>query len=192
MNITIDENFSGKYIDESGDAKLVIEYVKGVKQGKTVAFSKDERIIYELSFENDVMHGDLIQYYDNGAIFTKSRYQHGKQTGQLSVFYENGMKQIESHYVDGKLHGVSISFDQFGDRIMEMEYDNGVLNGKFVTYYSKNKGGGILELSMYKKGLIYGKKMSFYESGEIMSVTPYEDGKAQEYTKMFLKNGKMM
>ena len=49
---------------------------------------------------------------------------------------------------------------------------------------------GIYELSFYVDDLLSGDKVTFYPTGEVLSVTPYNKGKAQQYTKNYTKDGK--
>ncbi len=62
-------------------------------------------------------------------------------------------------------------------------------SGKNLLYYPKSQGGGIYELSFFENGLLSGDKVTFYSSGEVMSITPYTEGKAQGYTKTYDKSG---
>ncbi|MDR1475879.1 MAG: hypothetical protein LBI20_00980 [Holosporales bacterium] len=177
-----------KYDTESG--WVAIQYVEGLKHGVTRFFDKSSGLVLsEITYFNDVIDGEVKQYYPNGAILSIITYKTGIQNGPFISYYENGMKQLESYYVNGKQDGVVITYDEFGDKITESPYHNGVKHGKNIVYYPKIYGGGIFELSYYESGNLRGDKVTFYDTGEVMTITPYICGKAQQYTKNYAKNG---
>lgn len=185
----IDDNFSGEFIQEVASGKVIINFVNGQKDGKTTFVSPENIILSEINYKNDVIDGVVKQYYPNGKILSVIEYKKGKQDGRFTTYFENGIEQIQTEYKNGLQHGHFKAFDEFGDVILECDYLDGVKTGKNLVYYPKAQGGGIYELSFFENGLLSGDKVSFYSSGEVMSITPYVEGKAQGYTKNYDKSG---
>ena len=186
------ENFTGELIQEIEDGKLIINYKLGKKNGPTRVVNKKGILVSETNYKDDEIHGPLKLYHNNGSPLSIINYEFGLQNGESLSFFENGVKQTESSYKYGKLDGKFIIYDEFGDKIGECFYVNGDKNGKNFVYYPKAQGGGVFELSVYEKGSLTGNKISFYPSGEVMSITPYTNGKAQTYPKNYDKKGNVI
>jgi antitoxin component YwqK of YwqJK toxin-antitoxin module len=182
----IDGNYSGEITKETSDGDHVtISYLNGKKHGITKFISSRGIVQSEISYEDDVIHGDVRQYYPNGELMVVMTYVNGVQTGRFISYHTNGMKQVEANYDNGELHGSFRTFDEFGDVIVEMMYARGQRNGESLLYYPKVQGGGVCESSIFRDGLLEGDKMTFSPSGKVMSVTRYKAGKAQAYPQYF-------
>jgi antitoxin component YwqK of YwqJK toxin-antitoxin module len=182
-------SFSGELTQELETGRVVIQYVSGKKHGPTKFFDHNGLVLSEITYKNDQIDGEVKQYGQSGSIISSIMYREGIQHGPFISFYENGMKQMESFYSEGKIDGASVIFDEFGDVISKTQYHAGLKHGKSVVYYPKSQGGGIFELSYYENGKLTGNMCRYYGTGEIMSVTPYTEGKAQAYPKNFSKTG---
>ena len=185
----IDDNFTGELVQEAANGKVIINFVNGQKSGKTTFVSSENIVLSEIEYKDDIIDGEVRQYYPSGKILSLLEYKAGKQDGKFITYFENGIIQTQSEYKDGLQCGHFKGFDDFGDLISECEYVNGQKSGKSLIYYSKSQGRGIYELSFFENGLLSGDKVTFYPTGEIMTLTPYKEGKAQGYTKIYDKSG---
>lgn len=183
-------NFSGKIVQEVNGGKISISLKNGKKEGITRFVSNSGTLLSEINYKNDLIDGEVRQYYPTGQILTVIEYSKGVQHGMMTSYFENGMKQVEIQYEKGEQHGSFKAFDEFGDIMTECTYVKGKKHGKSVTYYAKSQGGGVYELSFYENGLLSGDKVCFYATGEVLSITPYLEGKPQTYTKNYSKDGK--
>lgn len=181
----IDDNFTGELVQEAANGKVIINFVNGQKYGKTTFVSPENIVLSEIEYKDDIIDGEVRQYYPSGKILSLIEYKAGKQDGKFITYFENGIIQTQSEYKDGLQCGHFKGFDDFGDLISECEYVNGQKSGKSLIYYSKSQGKGIYELSFFENGLLSGDKVTFYPTGEIMTLTPYKEGKAQGYTKIY-------
>jgi antitoxin component YwqK of YwqJK toxin-antitoxin module len=185
----INENFTGEYIEETDTGKIYINFVNGKKNGITKFVNEEGVILSEIEYQADIINGSVKQYYVTGNVMAIIAYKNGIQDGKFTTFYENGLIQFEVNYVKGEFDGPFVTYDEFGDKLSEISYKNGKKQGKSVTYYPKHNGGGPSEISNYENGLLHGDRISLYPTGEILNVTPYIKGKAQEYTKTYNRNG---
>ena len=185
----INENFSGELIQEVDGGKIIMNFLNGKKDGITKFISSSGVVLSEINYKNDEINGDVKQYYPTGNVLSIMEYLNGKSQGSFTSFFENSMKQVSSQYQNGEMHGEFKAFDEFGDTLIECTYFKGQKHGKNLLYYSKSQGGGVYEVSFFENGLLNGDKITFYQTGEVMSVTPYSAGKAQTYTKNYSKSG---
>ena len=185
----MENDFSGELIQTTDAGKVVVKFLNGQKDGITRFISSDGVILSEVQYKKDMICGNVKQYYQNGKILSIVEYKYGVPHGTLTSFFENGMKQVVAQYQNGKIDGVFKAFDEFGDIVNECAYYDGQKHGKNLLYYPKFQGGGVYESSNYKDGCLDGDKITFYQTGEIMSVIPYKNGKAQAYPKYYKKTG---
>ncbi|MDR1034636.1 MAG: toxin-antitoxin system YwqK family antitoxin [Holosporales bacterium] len=184
------ENFTGELTQDTNNGRIVIRYVSGKKQGTTKFIDKFTGLVLsEIEYRDDVIDGKIKQFYQSGAILSVVTYKGGILDGPFVSYYENGMKQMESFYVNGKQDGTTITYDEFGDTVAESHYRQGMKHGQNTVYYPKSLGGGVFELSSFENGKLTGNRVTFYDTGEPMSVTPYIAGRAQQYPKNYSKNG---
>jgi antitoxin component YwqK of YwqJK toxin-antitoxin module len=182
-------DFTGELTHETNGQKVVISYVNGKKDGPTKLIDSTGKLISSMEYKNDLIDGEVKNFYQSGGVLSVSMYKCGSQDGPFTYFYENGMKRIDSNYKSGKLDGLFIVYDEFGDKQLECCYRCGLKHGKNTLYYQKSQGGTIFEASCYIDGLLDGDKVTFYNTGEVMSVTPYVKGRAQAYPKLYSKSG---
>ena len=183
------ENFTGEFVQEVDNGKVILSFKDGKKDGVTKFIDKNGITLSEINYKNDLIHGEIRQYYPNGTLLSIINYEYGIQNGSFTSFYESGMKQLETSYKDGKTDGLFSVYDEFGDKINECLYKDGQKHGKNIIYYPRAQGGTVYEVSYYENGLLTNDKMTFYSNGEIMSTTPYIKGKAQAYSKNFTLSG---
>jgi antitoxin component YwqK of YwqJK toxin-antitoxin module len=170
----------------------VLTLLNGKKEGITNFFSKDGTLLSAITYKNDEITGNVTQYYPNGSKHSVMEYSSGVPDGRFTSFFENGIEQVVSGYKDGKMNGKFRVFDEFGDISMECVYQNGQKHGKNLVYYQKSQGGEVYELSFFENGLLEGEKISFYPTGEMMSVVLYVNGRAQTYPKNYSKSGALI
>jgi antitoxin component YwqK of YwqJK toxin-antitoxin module len=187
------EPFTREVSNETGDGTIIIKFVNGKKEGITKFVNKNGTVLSEIGYKNDIIEGVVKQYYPaSGALLCSMEYSGGKQNGYFKTYYESGGRQVEAMYKNGERNGAYILYDEFGDKAIECIYKDGLKEGKSITYYPKSSGGGIFEYTEYKNGLIEGNKVALYQTGEVLSVTPYVKGNPQEYTKTYGRKGEPM
>lgn len=127
-----------RYFGAAGILSVVESYNKGKLHGvKKVYFLPSS--VYDtlngvaqvLNFENNVLHGECLEYFDNGKLKTKSNYVNGLKEGISYTYYPNGNINLKDAYVDGLKHGLCIANDIDGNEIGRAYYCRGErLEGK--------------------------------------------------------------
>jgi antitoxin component YwqK of YwqJK toxin-antitoxin module len=185
-------DFTGEIVHDLEDGKVIVPYVSGKKNGRSKLVDGDGHVLAIIEYKEDLVDGEVKNFYRSGGVISIAHFKEGAQNGSFASFYENGMRQIESSYKAGQLEGTFIVYDEFGDKLVECVYRNGLKHGRNTVYYPKSQGGGICESSSFIDGLLEGDKVMFYDTGNILSITPYSRGRAQSYPRNFLKSGEEM
>lgn len=136
------------------------------------------------SYQNNVLHGIMVEYDVDGKELKRVEYKNGKpyhgifETLEKSESYENGVyhgdvidyyvknKKVRMNiqritpYVNGKKDGIMKEYNQEGDVIKEVEYKDDVINGKYKLYNYQYKIKTIEMKSVNSKNMIENKKIS--------------------------------
>ncbi|MBQ8651218.1 MAG: hypothetical protein IJ481_01675 [Alphaproteobacteria bacterium] len=128
-------------------------------------------------------------FYPNGNIRVQATYNGEALDGEFKTFHQNGLVQQVANYKNDKLHGDYIVYDEFGDIQVKAHYREGLRHGTYTVFYPKVNGGGPCEISKYENDLIEGDKITFYDTGEVMTITSYKLGLPQTYPRHFDKDG---
>ncbi len=151
-----------KFYDENGILRLLINYQQGLKQGKRITWTDNERI--EENFKDDIKDG-LTLYFDNDGFITRSvPYEEGRENGFAKIFDKDSTVIILMEY----RRGVAIS-REFINR-----YDkDGLPHGVWKTFYPS----GVIKADFsYKNGKLDGYSRKYDWDGNMVSITRYIDG----------------
>ena len=181
----LDDNFTGTIEENTGTAKIIVQYKNGKKHGVAQYISATGDVLSEIEYESDKINGNVVQYYPSGATLSNMEYKYGQLDGTARTFYENGIMQMQVEYREGKLDGRYETYDEFGDKVEICTYRKGLKQGTDTLYYPKSHGGGVYETSSYIDGLLDGDKISFDPKGNATERTPYKKGRAQQYPMNF-------
>ena len=127
-----------KYYGPAGILSSQESYLKGKLHGKkvvyflpTTVYDTLNGIAQLLNFENNSLHGESLEYFDNGKLKSKVNYVHGNKEGIAYIYYSNGNINLKDAYVNGLKHGMCIANDENGNEIGRAYYCRGErLEGK--------------------------------------------------------------
>jgi uncharacterized protein len=155
-----------KFYDESGKLLLLINYEKGMKEGKRITYRETETI--EENFENDVKQGLTTYFYPDGSVFKTINFKDGLEDGMAKEYAEDGRVVMITRYRSGFL----ISRERINrldaqDRKQgnwKFFYDNGLvkLEGR---YFNDQRNGYFKE---------------YDRDGKLLSASKWVDGEKQE------------
>ncbi len=155
------------YIPESELKQMSIEFEPG---------KKAEEFSYFLDPDgNQIRHGDLKQWYDNGQLERNISFDFGKKNGMEIWYFENGLKKSEIPWKVGKKDGVEKHWYPNGEfQKSEENYDTGILNGVVKNWYPNGK---LKSEFYYVDGKLSDTAMLWFESGTLKSKAVYSEGK---------------
>lgn len=87
---------------------------------------------------NGELHGDYIEFYEDGNISYKITYENGIRQGKSITYLENGKIIGETNYIDGKKEGKSLETLK-GMIQKKVNYKNNKIDGDMFLYYPSGK-----------------------------------------------------
>lgn len=187
--------FEGNKIKELGEDEtyFITEIKNNMKNGTTKQYNKDDKLIWESTYKDNLLDGKVKSYTRRHLIevsdtpLEEGTYINGKLEGEYRIFDRGKIEWIKL-YKNGKLDGVSKKFF-FDGRITCIEpYKDGELNGIYKKFY---KNGNLQEESHYKAGKLDGKQKLFNNKGTLYIDADYKDGELSGIYKKFYENGNL-
>lgn len=120
------------YGNEDGSIGQMVVYRKG-KEEKQVKMNGTFTEYYNMekprevaNYKNGELHGEYIEYYDNGE-WVDEQVDKRSKGGEIEVYRVLKGQQIaaKKHYKDGVLHGETITYDEKGNITSKVKYENG-------------------------------------------------------------------
>ena len=140
--------------------KKIVNYDKGKKNGVFVEIDKTGSITKKAEYKNDVLDGQVSEWYRGGRLSKLNTYKNGQLDGQQILCYEKGANLEVSNYKNGKRDGLTTWYYENGQKKMTIEYTEGQFNGKQESFYSD---GSLKSEATYKSGILQGKKKTYAE-----------------------------
>lgn len=120
------------YGNEDGTIGQMVVFRKGEEE-KQVKHNGTFTEYYELqrpklveNYKNGKLHGQYIEYHDNGELVEK-QVDNRHKGGEIEIYWvvEGQTKAKEANYKEGQLHGKLVEYDEKGKIIHEEQYING-------------------------------------------------------------------
>ena len=182
---------NGVYELHRKEKRVILTYRNGKKNGPTSVY-KEEILIAQVNYIDDILHGPATQYHSNGEKEIIFNYKDNLKEGHLSTHSPNGIKMFETIYIKNLIEGKFTAYDMFGDICQVSYYRNGVKHGPCTTYFPKSQGGQPCRISHYENGLQSNNEQLFYTTGEHLQSTVYDKGRALTYPVSYHKSGSVL
>jgi len=158
----------------------------------TAKFCMDSPLIKKGKFS-----GEVINYHENGNLWSKCMYIQGKENGEYKMWYENGNLFKKCTYIQGKKDGEYEERYKNGNLLKKCIYIQGYEDGEHETWYENdipwekctyiqgkldgkyeewNENGSICEKCTYIQGELDGKYERWNEDGNICKDITYSKG----------------
>ena len=140
--------------------KRIVNYLKGKKNGVSMEIDKTGSITKKAEYKNDVLDGQVSEWFRGGRLSKMNTYKNGLLDGQQILCYEKGPYLEVSNYKNGRRDGVSTWYYESGQKKMTIEYKNGQFDGKQESFYAD---GSLKSEASYKNGKQQGKTKTYAE-----------------------------
>ena len=128
-----------KYLSQKGnvisEGKMLGE--KRIGEWKYYHLNSDKLMMTE-RYEDGVLQGEKVIYFENGVPTEKSSYVNGQLHGKQDIFSEKGVLLKTFTYRNGELHGPSKVYNGKGELLIEGEYRNDKHFGIWKYYENGN------------------------------------------------------
>ncbi len=196
------------FYDENGKKTLEINYLNGLKNGNRITFLADETI-YE-NFENDLKNGFTLHFDLNERLLKKIPFVNGFENGiawqydtlgtiQEIITYKRGYitsrERINRSNPEGRPNGLWKWFDDNGNLKQEGIYKNGLKNGIFKTF---DLAGNLVTIEKFVDGVKQESaeevaklelRRDYYPSGKVKVEATYRNGLPEGIRREFDEKG---
>lgn len=217
-NFELDSVWS--FYDENGKVNLQITFMKGkkegirrtirenevveenfsndVKQGLTIYYYPDGKIMRTINFENGLENGFAREFATDGTVITLIEYRRGfvvnreninrrdksgLKQGRWKFFYADGKVKTEGTYRDDKRNGYFKEYDEKGILTDVAKYVNDIRQEETpelvkldvrTDYYPTGK---VKTVASYKGEIPEGIRREYAENGKVSAAYTYRNGK---------------
>lgn len=205
-NFELDSIWS--FYDETGTTTLQITYLNGKKEGVRRTFRENEMV--EEKFSNDVKQGLTVYYYPDGKIMRTVNFDNGLENGLAKEYLadgtvitlieyrrgfvvdreninrrdKNGLKQgrWKFFYTDGKVKTEGTFRDDKRNGYFKEYDDKGMLTdiGKFVNDVRQEEAPELVKLDV---------RTDYYPTGKVKTVASYKGNTPEGIRREYTENG---
>jgi antitoxin component YwqK of YwqJK toxin-antitoxin module len=180
-----------------GKVKSKELYVNDVKEGVSYYYYEDGRLHETITYKDDLMSGESIEYDVTGRVITIKRYNKGslverqkinrfdennEKTGEWIEFYTGLKIKSISNYKNGLLDGYYKEYNQLGKLTLTLLYNEGKLvervdekNAEIKVVEKRDSEGNIIESGPFMDGTPVGIHKTFDNAGNITGSMIYDD-----------------
>lgn len=148
------------------------------------------KTLYEADFVEGQPVGEMVRYYEKGAVKARMIFDPGTERTYARLFYENGKPSAEGLYINQVKDSVWTYFSEYDGSIRIREsYRDGKLDGLTRSYYP---GGEISEEVEWKQGVKDGTWKQYYENGVTRLSGNYLNNELNGAYEVYFANSKIM
>lgn len=138
---------SYSYLDKTGKEIEPIP-IKKEETSFTVYYQNGKKSVVQKRVQG-LIHGQYLEYYSDGTIYTDANYYYGDYSGPYTNFYPSGKKQMECNYVNDEVDGVLTNYHPNGNIKDTTEYIFGTKHGEQKIY---SESGKLLKTNIFYDG----------------------------------------
>lgn len=156
---------------------------QGRRQGKWIEYYDDGSVKSTGSYLDGQPSGVFDFYNEDGALVARRVFSEDGATCDAEFYFQNGNVSARGRYVDKQRDGEWRYFDEAsGSLILVETYKKGILSGKWVSYYLTGEPQFEGE---YRDGVQVGEWRTYSPEGTVISIDKHEN---PEYSDPALNN----
>ncbi len=145
----------------------------------------------QTSYKDGKLHGEYLNYYDNGQLYEVASYVNGKEHGEYLSYYDNGQLWYKTNYLNGKREGETVTYGEIGELLGRENFVDGKRYGERLTYYKGYLNERLKYKSNWVNGKGHGEFFSYRGNGELESKSNYLNDKLHGELINYDENGKV-
>ena len=107
----------------NGSVAIQMQFMKGSLDSKFVINNSSGTPEFECNYSNNLLNGERIEYYDNGAIYKKEHFVKNNYEGLQEYFREDKQPWLSAMFKNDELHGNTIIYEA-GKIVLTKKYDS--------------------------------------------------------------------
>jgi antitoxin component YwqK of YwqJK toxin-antitoxin module len=158
-----------------------------IKETKDEAGRVVER--YAVDKKTKLKNGLHETFFTSGGKSEESHYENGVMRGEQIFYYENGqIQEVRNMDANGSFSGAYKSYFDNGVLKSEGQYANGSMDGKWKFFY---KSGNVKEIVYFKNNTENGPFVEFHENGKMKAEGTYANERENGLLKMYDEKGEL-
>lgn len=161
---------------------------KGERIGKWTWLHKNGTIKETAAYEDGLLKGENLHYYENGKPYIIGNYLNNKLNGEYLYYNNKGALIQKKYFKDGELNELYQFFFPVGKDLLEyhIPYKNGLVENLATEYYAN---GTVYAEMPFVKGKRQGVENKYYWNKKISSEINYQNGELNGPYKSYYSNG---
>lgn len=104
-----DQLFTGQIykLNEVGDTVFILKVEEGCKNGLSRYYWNNGNLKRTANFKHNIYHGEVIDYFENGNIYSIFNYVDGHESGLQQVWKSDGRIKAKYEVVKGRKYGLT-------------------------------------------------------------------------------------
>ncbi|PKP18548.1 MAG: hypothetical protein CVU05_13335, partial [Bacteroidetes bacterium HGW-Bacteroidetes-21] len=174
------------YIDYNGSVKAMGHYSnEGLKTGMWTFWNENGDTLKTITYNNDKADGPYC-IYKEGVRNEKGTYKNDLLDGDITEYFPDGSVSYTSKYVNDKRNGEVKKYFRIGTLKLENNFINDLADGLYKEYYPNTK---LYKTSLIKEGKYDGNYKEYYEDGQLKKDADYKNGTFAGAYKTYFRNG---
>lgn len=157
----------------SNKKKQELNWVRGVLHGEKLEWFENGTLKTKMNFVNGQREGAFTLWWSNGNIYMRGTYVNNDYEGRVECFYKSGNIQYVYHYSKGVLHGIATNYFSNGEKENEVNVVNGKSDGVFRAWYP---AGNTRKELHFKMGVLHGRSLLWHLNGQMAEESYYKNG----------------
>lgn len=148
---------------------------QGLKTGPWKVDYPNGRIQYEATFRQGKPVGEMVRYYENGAVRARMVFDTIAERNYTRLYYQNGSLAAEGRFVQQVKDSVWTYYSEFDGTVRITEpYDSGKLQGIVRRYYPAGSVSEEVHWDQHQKS---GPWRRYYQDGSLRLESSYAENK---------------
>ncbi len=209
----------GLFVNENEEWLIYAYMQDGVVSTNLCTRSRQKKNVSAVDYESLKRfqnHSNITEWKNNsGTLIAVGKLENRMPVGHWKYFYNNGYIESEGFYKNGVYDGKWVKYldpegivtrlrydkkitqdsipnlELLKNRILEIQnFKEGFRDGEFTqyAYYSIDRP---ISIKNYKKGMLEGKSISFYDNGIIYYEQNYTEGELNGYERFYYSSGRL-
>lgn len=167
---------------------------QGRKQGPwRKAYEGIQVYRYVGQFKDDKPIGKFVYYHESGNVEAVIQFWGDGKTSYTQMYHESGYMMCRGKYLNQERDSTWVYYDDRGIVSYQEDYKKGLLDGQKVIYYEPVNGQyRVMEYSYWKAGVQHGEYKKYHPNTNVSEEGTYVDGNKEGTVKCYHPNGRLM